>query len=457
MNAPISPPKKHDDDNTAAADAEWEVFVSFSSKRQRRVLRFFAPGLIEDGVGPLNVRNENLWKVVQRLPSEAALKYSGQPGVSNRSYANSFVNVWNEINDEFDLDAPELSNFQTPTQARLQRFTSFETQFESDLQAIQIQRQRPRRNPRTGEERDRVQPTLTPAERKALWTCALVLQEHGVQVTAIDEIIKVDNFRIIKRRLRKAPFIRPRKVDADETFGGFVQTMGVLAGVARHYGITAVATEAAEQARKKKKKSGVSRKTMLRLAPFNKDAIFATYVNALFAATFFSDPKDLLSKVKLFRVQSAIAALILIFGLSRLELLHAARFLKSDSGERYLGLPATKENLEKHLPKKICGRLRALLAACSVIGIVPEAVFFDLDGHLRAEPLVRSSLQSLLAAQKRLLTPFELRDLAVMQAVKRGEKLAKIRRALRMTRRGFLSRYAHLIRNVRENLRKNRC
>lgn len=48
----------------------------------------------------------------------------------------------NELVDEYDLEAPELSNLRTPTQDRLDRFTAFKAEFAADLKAIRIQRQR---------------------------------------------------------------------------------------------------------------------------------------------------------------------------------------------------------------------------------------------------------------------------------------------------------------------------
>lgn len=92
----------------------WDDVIDKATKPQRRKIRFFRPQFEALGIGPLALTTENLSKIVDSLPENAARDYFRQPTQRNRYAANGLVRALAAIEDAHKLGLPKLTEIPAP-------------------------------------------------------------------------------------------------------------------------------------------------------------------------------------------------------------------------------------------------------------------------------------------------------------------------------------------------------
>ena len=426
-------------------EARWSDAIEFGTKRQLRVLRFFAPFFIARGIDRRDVDDTNLREIVESLPVDAAKKYFKQPDMTTRYAANAFIKAFADIATRARVSLSGLALMPgIDAQARAAK-DEFEIRYTGELEQL------------FGFYR-------LPAIHATETTLAKIAAKGRLVISSANREGIVNGLFNAANIVTAAIGARERLVELcgsaarpiitqavkAETPGRAAQMVRSLSQLAQSYEDIKAAAEfdqLAVQIATDNDFNFINADLVSRLEPFSDENVFEALGAALVSQAKFAEAVDLTTKIILVRVGSALGALVAISAPASFDIIVDCFFGGKSDLARSRQRPTLFSKQHGGLESQLNSETRNLIDVFyfgfrAAFGFPPQALMAGKDGKLRVG--AQSSVNKLLDKIGAPFTGRELRDVAIFRMAWAGDRIATIASAARLSEK-YVATYFKLM------------
>ncbi len=406
---------------------DWETFTRKGNKVQRKALRALKHLLIEAGISPDGLDQKLFEKHV--FPHHTDCDSADEP--TSRGRVNSFMRAFNAIGVTFPMPMQVLSGIAGPMDIQAAAKRTFAERFDDDLATYFGHRE--------------IADKARSGDLNGLFNATCALEENGVAVANLQDLIIEQNIEIIRDNLDE----RGQK-------GAHVQVISVLAHLAAQAGDQDCRQDLLDSINGMKTKSEINTDNEDLLLPYVGKIGLPKIVKPILEIAIGAKDFDIeATRSQANTISSAICILIMIFAPATFDTIYNARFV----GEAYstkrglrptLALPQYNDSIEAPLNKKLRNLIDKIYFRYVDAGVRPEGLMMNPDGSCRSKGNSIASIEAILAEKEIKLTPLQLRDLGVAQALWRGKSPEDMARAARMGRGAMKDRFSNLVLTIQK-------